>query len=92
MLGGVIVVAGSSGGPVSLTCVSSAPPSREAGPEEEPLGPGSELGCWGESASSAPWWPHGEQDGSRERLFVSKLGLEEEEGPERGGAGHMSFM
>lgn len=94
MLGGVIVVAGSSGGPVSLTSsspladpgrsVSSAPPSREAGPEEEELGPGSELGCCGASASSAPWWPHGEQDGSRERLLVSKLGLEEEEGPEGG--------
>lgn len=91
MLGGVIVVAGSSGGPVSLTssnplaeprrCISSAPPSREAGPDEDVLGPGSELGCWGASASSAPWWPHGEQDGSRDRLFISKLGLEEEEGP-----------
>lgn len=59
--------------------VSSAPPSREAGPEDEELGPGSESGCCcGVSASSAPWWPQGEQDGSRERLFVSKLG---EEGP-----------
>lgn len=53
LLGGVTVVAGSSGGPVSLTCstssaglrfsVSSAPPSREAGPEQEELGPGSEV-------------------------------------------------
>lgn len=94
MLGGVIVVAGSSGGPVSLTrscplseprlSVSSAPPPREAGPDEEVLGPGSELGCWGASASSAPWWPHGEQDGSSERLLVNKVGLEEE-GPGRGG-------
>lgn len=89
----VTVAAGSSGGPVSLTsssplaepqhAVSSGPPSREAGPEEE-LGPGSELICWGASASGAPWWPHGEQDGSRERLLVSKLGLEEEAGPEGG--------
>lgn len=85
LLGGVVIVVvgvaalapGSSGGPVSLTCASSAPPSKEAGPEEEwTQGPGSELGS--ESTSSAPWWPHGEQDGSRERLFVSKLGLEEE--------------
>lgn len=99
MLGGVIVVAGSSGGPVSLTSssplaeprrsVSSAPPSNEAGLDKEALGPGSELGCRGESASSTPWWPHGEQDGSRDRLFVSKLGLEEEEGPE-GGRGDKS--
>lgn len=73
----VVVVPGSSGGPVSLTRMSSAPPSKEAGPEEEwAQGPGSELGSG--SASSTPWWPHGEQDGSRERLFVSKLGLEEE--------------
>lgn len=92
MLGGVSMAAGSSGGPVSLTSSSplaeprrsdsSAPPSRDAGPEEEEVGPGSELGCRAESEPSAPWWPHGEQDGSRERLFVSKLGLEEEEGPE----------
>lgn len=73
----VVVAPGSSGGPVSLTRDSSAPPSKEAGPEDEwTQGPGSELGSG--SASSAPWWPHGEQDGSRERLFVSKLGLEEE--------------
>lgn len=88
------MVAGSSGGPVSFTnssslaeprrSASSTPPSREAGPDVEELGPGSELGCCGESASSAAWWPHGEQDGSRERLLVSKLGLEEEEGPEGG--------
>lgn len=93
MLGGVTMAAGSSGGPVSLTSssplaeprrsVSGAPPSKEAGPDEEEIGPGSELGCWGVSASesSAPWRPQGEQGGSRERLFVSKLGLEEEEGP-----------
>lgn len=101
MLGGVIVAAGSSGGPVSLTsssplaeprrsCVSrgwgsgcSTPSSKEEGPEE--LGHRSELSCSGVSASSAPWWLHGEQGGSRERLFVSKLGLEEEEGPEGAG-------
>lgn len=79
----VVVAAGSSGGPVSLTRICSAPPSKEAGPEVEwAQRPRSELGSG--SASSIPWWPHGEQDGSRERLFVSKLGLEEE-GP--GGAG-----
>lgn len=73
----VVVAPGSSGGPVSMTRDSSAPPSKEAGPEDEWVqGPGSELGSG--SASSAPWWPHGEQDGSRERLFVIKLGLEEE--------------
>lgn len=83
MFCGVTEAAGSSGGPVSLTSssVSSTPPSREAGPDDEELGPGSELSCCGASASSAPWWPHGEQDGSKDRLFVSKLGLEEEEGP-----------
>lgn len=91
------MVAGSSGGPVSFTSrspfaeprrsASSAPPSKEAGPDVEELGPGSELGCCEESASSAPRWPHGEQDGSRERLLVSKLGLEEEEGPEEEGTG-----
>ena len=92
LLVGGIVVAGSSGGPLSLTSrsplaeprrtVSSAPRSREAGSEEKELGPGSELSCWGASASSAPWWPHGAQDVSRERPLASRLGLEEEEGPE----------
>lgn len=43
--------------------------------------PGSESGCRGASASSAPWWPHGEQDGSRERLLASRVGLVEEAGP-----------
>lgn len=89
------MAAGSSGGPVSLTSssplaeprrsVSGAPPSREAGPDEEEVGPGSELSCWGASESSASWWLQGEQGGSRERLFVIKLGLEEEEGPAGGG-------
>lgn len=82
LLGGVVMAPGSSGGPVSFTgSVSSAPPSREAGPDEEQPRLGSAVDCCAVSASSAPWWPQGEQDGSRERLFVSKLGLEGEAGP-----------
>lgn len=54
-----------------------------------------ELACCEASASSTTWWPHGEQDGSRARFFVSKLGLEEgeeEAGPNGGQNGyHMAL-
>jgi len=58
-------------GGVTVAAGGPPPPSREAGLNDEEL------------ESSAPWGPQG---GSRDRLLVSKLGLEEEEGPEGEGS------
>ena len=69
-------MAGSSGAPLLLEPLQ-CPGSR---------GPGSELRHWGPSWEASWSWGAKHGSGSKDRLLVSSLGLEEE-GPGGGGAG-----